>query len=85
MHVLNICYEIYSDVGIVESKINALSRACDILKVKGTNIKNSEKGVCDVNYRKEIRFNWITGGEESNPTKEAVKYFLREMKYIVEI
>ena len=60
-------------------------RACDIVKVKGTNIKNSEKGVCDLNYRKDVRFSWIAGEEKNTPIKEALKYFLREIQYMVEI
>lgn len=85
MHVLNICYEIYSDVGIINSKLNALSKSMWYSKSKRHKYKNSGKGVCDLNYRKDVSFNWIAGEEENTPIKEALKYFLREMKYMVEI
>lgn len=81
----NICYEIYSDVGIIESKINTLSKSMTYSKRKGTNIKSSEKGACDLNYRKDIMFNWISGEKKNTPTEEALKYFLRGMQYMVEI
>lgn len=35
--------------------------------------------------RKDAKFNWITGEDKSTPAEGAVKFFLREMKSIVEI
>lgn len=55
------------------------------MTVKYTNIKISEKGLYDLSCRKEAKFSWIIGEEESAPTNGAMRFLLREMRYIVEI